>query len=459
MEMRIRVTPAGSPLMHSIPLPVSAARIQRALILASLARGQSVIETGDGSIPPVVHHTADVLKRLGASIVQRTDGYVVDGGDYGLQYPNQHIYLGDPDWGVLPWILAMGTRVQNGPVIFEPHPARLECPTAALVEALEGVGLKFRIDPASKSVRALPGQPQGGTVNLSPLTSRWVSPVLMMAPLASAPVTITLAETFSSRTDAILTAQLLRRFGIFIDSDESRGWWRLDAPQTYRSANVAAYPDPYVAAFLLALLAAQPGETDMIRGRHAVASAMERLAPILRAMGAAITDNRDGMTIGVRNPGRLVGTIVDVDGVAQLSPLLITLAATASGTTVLQSRQPLFNLPASAEFQRALRQMGADLFTGPTSDGTRLTVRGVNALHGGDLPAMLDAHHFMGLLLAAVMADCASTLPPEWSFLATYSELPALLTALGAKVEFETYPAVGQPLLRAATTKISILTN
>ncbi len=463
VEMRLRVTPMEPPLMHEVPLPASAARMQRALILASVARGESWIETGDGCTPPAVHNTAEALKRLGASIVRRTDGYVVDGGDLWLRHPDQHIYLGDPDCGALPWILAMGARVQNGPVVFEPHPGRLAYPVTALVKALEAIGLHFSVDATSKSVRAFPGQPEGGAINLSPLLSRWVSSVLMVAPLARAPVTIKLADTFSAGADAIVTTQLLRRFGIFVDSDESRGWWRLDAPQTYRAAQVDACPDPWVAAFVLALTAAQPGTTEIVRGRHALPSLMERLVTILREMGVAISNNQDGGTIGVRNPGRLVGTTVDVDGMAQVVPLLMTLGATASGTTVLRSRQPLFNLPASIEFQRALRQMGAEVVPVPASGGRRLTVLGVDRLQGGDLPAMLDAHHFMGLLLAAITADRPSTLPPEWSFLATYSELTALIRAQGMKMKLETFSTASQPpepVLSAATLRgASILPN
>ncbi len=460
MEMRLRVTPAEPPAAHEIRLPASAARMQRGLIIASVARGRSLIETGGGSVPRVVQSTVEVLRRLGTSIVQRTDGYVVEGGDYWLQHPDQHIYLGDSDWSVLPWILAMGTRVQNGPVIFEPHPVRFQYPMTGLIKALEAVGLKFSVDPTSKSVRALPDQPQGGTVDLSPPISRWVSSVLMAAPLARAPVTIQLADPLSSGADAVLTAQLLRRFGIFIDADESRGWWRLDAPQNFRAAEVAALPDPCLAAFWLARAACQPGHTAIIRDQHPLPSLLERLVEILQAMGVDIASNRGGGTVSLRNPGRLTGTTVAADGLAQLVPMLTTLAATASGTTVLRSRQSLFSLPASVEFQRALRQMGAELL--PSSDGMSLTVHGVGHLKGGDLPAMLDANHFMGLLLAAITSDRACTLPPEWSFLATYSDLPALLPTLGVKAELETYPPADEPLeplLSAAMARLASLPN
>lgn len=44
MEMRLRVAPGAFSSAHEVVLPVSAGRMQRVFILASVARGQSLID-------------------------------------------------------------------------------------------------------------------------------------------------------------------------------------------------------------------------------------------------------------------------------------------------------------------------------------------------------------------------------------------------------------------------------
>ncbi len=67
--------------------------------------------------------------------------------------------------------------------------------------------------------------------------------LLMADPMAQVSVSVRVADPLSPGADAILTAQQLRGLGVFIDTDESSGWWRLEACRCRRHDSVGPEAD------------------------------------------------------------------------------------------------------------------------------------------------------------------------------------------------------------------------
>ena len=211
-------------------------------------------------------------------------------------------------------------------------------PMGPLLEALRAQGAAF--EPAgatSLPVTVVAGGLSGGTVTLpGDVSSQFVSALLMAAPLARAPLAVTV-DGLVSRPYVDMTLAMMAQFGVEAERDDYTSF-RL-RPATYQARDYDVEPDASTASYFFAAAAITGGRVTVpgLRRRGGLQGDV-RFVDVLEAMGCRVSDGDDGLTVegpraagtgthvGTEAPAPLAGLTVDM---ADISDTFMTLAAIA----------------------------------------------------------------------------------------------------------------------------------
>jgi 3-phosphoshikimate 1-carboxyvinyltransferase len=371
----------------------------RALIVAALARGESVIRTPLDAAD--TRSTAEALRRLGCRLPELARGEVT------LHSP------GVSEWGPAQARLDCGNSGTTARLL-------LGCLAGAGVEAtldgdaslrgrpmdratqpLEGAGARFRyLEQPGRLPVAVAGGRLASFAHVSSVASAQVKSALLLAGVAAG-VPVRVSEPVPSRDH---TERLLRHLGVHVGATRGEEGWELslaDPPGELRSFELTVPGDPSAAASRVALaLLADAGELTL-RGVLANPTRLGFVA-LLRRMGARLeVEEEEGggpeptATLTAR-PSRLRGVEVGAEEVpAAIDELVLlgALAARAEGETVVRGAAEL-RLKESdriAVLVANLRGLGVraeELPDGFTVLGGDAPLRGRVATHGDHRVAM-----------------------------------------------------------------------
>lgn len=321
-----------SPLAQII-VPGDKSITHRALFLASLASGESVVHDALSSLD--TRSTARVLRRLGVEIgILRPGRPVVVRGRRRLRPPATALQCGNS---------GTTARLLLGILASHPFAARLtgdhslrRRPMRRVTEPLAAMGARF--DPPLPDW--LPFEIRGGA--LGPI--RWPLPVssaqlksaILFAGLAGG-VPVAVQEPAGLSRDH--TERMLRALGARVET--RGGWIELEPGAPIRAFEMTIPGDPSSAAFLVgaALIGGRSVAIDGIGLNPTRLGFVE----VLRRMGASVDATVVGDQLGEPHgplavyPGRLVATRVraaEIPGLIDEIPMLAVVAARAEGTTV-----------------------------------------------------------------------------------------------------------------------------
>ncbi|MDP2956403.1 MAG: 3-phosphoshikimate 1-carboxyvinyltransferase, partial [Longimicrobiales bacterium] len=278
----MNVTVRSSTASGSVAAPPSKSMTHRALTLAALARGRSRIRnplTADDT-----EATASVLEKLGVGL-DRGEEWVVDGGD--LRAPAGELHCGES--GTTLRFMAAVCALVDGECRLTGGSSLSTRPVGPLLDALSQLGVTSRSRGGFPPVTIRgTGRIGGGEVRLpGDVSSQFVSALLAVAPLAEAPVEITLTTRLESRPYVAMTMDAMRAFGV--EAEASPDMRRLTAPAVpYKAATVTVEGDWSSAAHPLA--AGALGGEVTVKGLNAGSSQADKaILPLLSEMGAQVS--------------------------------------------------------------------------------------------------------------------------------------------------------------------------
>lgn len=385
-------------------LPGSKSVTNRALLLAALADGTSVVRRPLRSRDTEL--MAAALRVLGAVVRDTQDGdWEVVGTDG--RATGRTIDVGNA--GTVARFLPPLAALVSGEVTIDGDPRVRERPLGALLTALRTLGADLSgVDALPVTVRGT-GSLRGGEVSLdASASSQLVSGLLLSAPRYDRGVTVRhVGPTLPSAPHLAMTVAALREVGGVVD-DSTPGTWVVE-PGRLRPRDAAVEPDLSTAAAYLAAPLVAGGQVSVAGWPATTTQPGAVLPELLAAMGARVT--HDGDTVTVAAGDRLIGIRADLRDAGELTPVLTAVAALADGpstfTGVAHLRvQETDRLKALAD---GINALGGDVRE--QADGLEVRPR---PLSGGRLPSHDDhriamAWAVLGLGVDGVLVEDIAT--------------------------------------------------
>ncbi len=320
------IIPFGSAIDREVEVVGSKSYTNRALILAALAEGESLL-TG-ALFSDDTRYMASALGALGVEVSADEEAQTLRVVGAGGWVPAQHAqcFVGNAGTAArfLPVLMALG----QGSYELDGVPRMRERPIAPLIEALSALGV--RIDalgkPGCVPLRVHGGQLTGGRVTIAGhISSQYISGLMMGAPCMRDGLTIDIEGELVSRPYVEMTAQAMRDFGASLTRDGER---RIVVPggQSYRGHAYRIEPDASAASYFFAAAAIRGGRVRVNGLGTRSLQGDRKLAHILARMGCTLREGQDFTEVQSPADGILRGVEVDM---ADLSDVAQTLAVVA----------------------------------------------------------------------------------------------------------------------------------
>lgn len=317
----------------TVTVPGSKSETNRALVLATLATGPSVIVGGlDARDTRLMR---DALRAFGATITE-------DGGRWQVRPPASVDAPAAVDCGLagtlmrfLPPVAALAA----GQTRFDGDEAARVRPMAGLLSGLRDAGAQAYGDDGEEADR-LPvtvssdGNPSGGPVTIdASASSQYVSGLLLAAPRFAQGLDLrhTGDQPIPSQPNIDMTVQMLRDRGVEVDDSEPDRW--IVRPGEIAGGEIAVAPDLANAAPFLAAAAVTGGEITVPGWPQTSFQPGVAIVDLLELFGADVT-YRDGQ-LTVIGTNELHGFDVDLHDASELTPVIAALAALADHSTHL----------------------------------------------------------------------------------------------------------------------------
>lgn len=327
----LSIQPLSRPFITTIQVPGSKSYTQRALIIASLAQGTSLLQ--NVCLCDDTQHMMQALQSLDVRVE-------LDGTTLTL-FGTGGLFLSSKKKSMLPIILQAG----NGGTTLRfllalssiiPRTIHFMCsnrlkqrPLGPLLETMRSLGVTVHdVSDASPYIKTVGGTLAGGACTLQPAnSSQFVSALLMILPYAQHPTTLVLSEDPPSQSYIHMTLDCMNSFGIAVRQEKSRFF---TIPQkAYTATDYIIEPDASSAGYFFAA-AALCNSTVTIPLNRATKQGDIALIDVLENMGCIVTTNSSTITL---KGGNLRGVSVDMNTMPDSVPIVAVLAASASGTT------------------------------------------------------------------------------------------------------------------------------
>ncbi len=425
--MRLIVQRAERDLSGEVVVPNSKYHAHRALILASLADGETRIH--GLSDAGHVRYTLQALRRLGTKITIRGAECVVRGGTYHPQ--RDEVSVGSS--GSTMYFLVGLASLAAEPVTVVGQKYFQRRPIGPLLDALAQMGVVAESRDGCPPIRVAPKRPSGGEVRISGTLSQWISGLLLLAPFATGPTSIVVEDELNERSFIDLTIRMMAQFGLEVRVAGGGRRFEVEPGQQAQPADIALPADIGSAAFGLAAAALHPSDVvlqGLTQRRAAETDHPEaELLDIVGRMGLSLDTESVPGAVRVRHDGSPLDPVrVDCRSVPDMLPVLSVLASLANGTSVLDNVAHV-RLKESDRVAAMLQlnRLGARL----DLRGERLVCEGVEELHGGELSSFNDHRVLMSLAVAGSRASGGTQLTYPNAYRISYPHFLDSMNTMG----------------------------
>ena len=318
---RVKIEPIEGTLDAEVTLPGSKSLTNRALIIAALARGTTILE-GVGLSDDTEAMLA-ALQAIGVRVSIEGTTVTLDSSN-GLSAPEAPLdarMSGTTARFLVPLIAAAG----GGEVTA--HAQMRGRPMKDLADALRALGVRVDGDALPLVVS---GRVNGSSVSIAPgVTSQFISALLLSAPAYPDGLDLHLDGAAVSRPYIEMTVGVMRTFGADVDVRSDR---IVVSPGGYAARRYAIEPDASTASYPLAAAALVGGRVTILGlGSASLQGDAEFARRVLEPMGVSVYV--DPYQIEVRGSGVLDAIDVDLADMSDTAPTFAALAAKACGTS------------------------------------------------------------------------------------------------------------------------------
>ncbi len=423
--MKFIVSP--SELNGTITIPGSKSNTTRAVFIATLAEGESVIRNPLPSAD--CYSTVEVCRDFGASITTDKE-WVVRGIGSRPLVPSDVLNMGNS--GTTYYIgTAAATLVNGFTIITGDHQIRRR-PAGPLINALNDLGgFVFSTRGGGVAPLVARGILRGGKTYLPGVLSQWLTSLLISCPLAHGDTTITV-ENLQERPYIDMTMGWLMRQKIEFSHDHYKKF-SIKGDQSYHPFEESIPSDWESASFPLVAAAITDSEVTVMGLDTEDCQGDKVILTILQDMGADVTivgKGEGGVT--VKGGKELHGIEIDCRDLPDAPPILAVLATKAKGKTVLRnitsSRLKESDRPQS--IYEELLKMGARI----DIDADSLTIYRSD-LNGTKIDGHADHRIVMATAVAALTAKGKTEISDAEYYKISFPNFYELIRSIGASIE------------------------
>lgn len=331
-------TPIDRPVDGTVVVPGSKSITNRALPIAALARGTSVL-TG-ALFSDDTRYMAEALDQLGIRVEsdEASNTFAVTGGDGTFPAASADLFIGNSGTSIrfLTAVLTLG----HGAFRIDGIARMRQRPIQPLITALNDLGSSVRSEEATGCPPVLvtaDGLP-GGTVSVpGDQSSQYFSALLIAAPYARNGIEILVVGDLVSKPYMPMTADTMRAFGVEVELDEV-DWKRFAvAPgQHYQARDYHIEPDASNASYFFAAAAVTGGRVRVDGlGKNSTQGDLN-FVRVLEEMGAAVTIADDFTEVIGPPKGKLRGVDLDLNAISDTAQTLAAIAPFADGPTTIR---------------------------------------------------------------------------------------------------------------------------
>ncbi len=388
--------PVSGPIDAVVRVPGSKSITNRALVAAALADGHSLLT--DVLLADDTRLMIDALRALGIAVTVDADEPRIEITGCGGHLPLSEARLSCGNAGTVMRFGAAMVATGYGSFELDGINRMRERPIGDLVDALRSLGTRVEYpgEEGYPPIRVHARRLCGGQIVLrAPLSSQFVSALLLAAPCAADDVLIEVTGPVPSVPYLTMTVEVMQHFGVGVIEQRAAEDVRfiVAAPQRYAGCTFAVEPDASNATYFLAAPAVAGGRVVVEGLGEQSMQGDAHFVDVLERMGCSIVREPRRLTVS-SPPGRgaLRGIDVDLNDMPDTVQTLAVVALFADGPTTIRN---VANLRVKetdriAALATELAKLGARVEQ--RSDGRKMKLR-VPVIHERGIHV---ADHFFG---------------------------------------------------------------
>jgi len=313
-----------------IEVPPSKSYTNRALIVAALADGTSILNNPSRSEDS--GHLLSALQAFGIDVETINDGIRIQGSRGCFDAPSKELFVGNA--GTAMRFLSTFASLARGETTITGDEQMLQRPIGDLLDALRMSGIRCKSRDGFPPVTIHGGTFGGGRIDVhAEKSSQFLSSLLLSAPYANKTTTIHVKGKLSSLPYINVSLHVMRSFGAEVDvSDFSL--FRISNTDNYIGREFTIEPDASAATYFLAGAAITGGRVVINNLSTESLQGDVKFIDVLSEMGCNAIKHEGRLEL---RGGRLRGIDVDMNQLPDCVPTLAVVAAFADGPTTISN--------------------------------------------------------------------------------------------------------------------------
>ncbi len=357
--MRKSVKPSA--VSGKLRAPASKSVAQRAIAVAAITKGQSVVHY-HGSSDDVVS-AIRVCRTLGADIEQQPDKLIINGG---ISQPLQKLDCGEAGLGIRMFSPIAATL--SRPVTLTGRGTLTQRPMNIIEQSVKAMGADCKTNNGYLPV-TVTGPIMGGTANVDgSISSQVLTGMLIATPKAKSDLTIEV-HNLQSKPYINLTIEVMKAFGVEVENDNYHRFSVMPGSE-YKPAELIVEGDWSGAAFLLAAGAI----AGKVRVDNILLSSKQADRAIMDALDMAGASILTGDNFVEISKSELKCFNFDATDCPDLFPPLVALATYCEGITRIKGISRLIGKESdrAATLQKEFAKLNVDIKT----EGEEMIIKG-----------------------------------------------------------------------------------
>lgn len=415
-----------SKLNGTITVPSSKSHTIRALLIATLARGESVIEgallEGDGK------SAIQAAEGLGAKCVLKNGNLYIHGIDGDLSQGEESLFLDNS--GTSTRLFTSVAALGKTPRTFDGDSSLRTRPMKPLLNSLVDLGATYSILQKNRDIPfSVNGPATGGETKINGITSQYLSSLLLTAPYMQKD-TIIHVENLHEKPYVEITLWWLDKMRIRYEVSNNFTTFKIFGNQKYSPIN-QRIPGDFSSATFGAVAAALTNHTLTIENLDFTDPQGDKeIFCLLENMGVKVFRKRTGAIVNA--PSSLLGIVLDLNKMPDALPAFSVLGCVAKGRTeivnVKQAR--IKETDRISVMTHELSKMGANIEE--KEDGLIIHQ---SQLSGCNVNGHDDHRVVMALALAGMIADGETIIETAEAADVTYPGFVESFRGIGANIE------------------------